>query len=390
MSHLSELIEELCPNGVETFEKIGDFLEYEQPTKYLVKDTNYSDEYETPVLTAGQTFILGYTNETEGIYPASKYNPVIIFDDFTTAFQWVDFPFKAKSSAMKILKAREGANCEIRYLYHLMQTIKFTPEGHKRHWIGTYSQIEIPLPPLPVQREIVKILDNFTELTAELTAELELRKKQYAYYRDKLLSFEGEDVRWVTLGEVCKKVCSGGTPTSTVSEYYGGDIPWLRTQEVDFKNIQNTSMFITKEGLENSSAKWIPENCVIVAMYGATVGKVAINKIPVTTNQACCNLEIDESLANYRFVFHFLSSKYEYIKSLGKGSQTNINAQIVKGIQIPLPPLDEQQRIVDILDKFDALVNDLNDGIPAEIEGRKKQYEYYREKLLTFKRIDNS
>ena len=193
MSHLQDLIEELCPEGVETFEKIGDFLEYEQPTSYIVKDTNYSDEYETPVLTAGQTFILGYTDETEGIYPASKDNPVIIFDDFTTAFQWVDFPFKAKSSAMKILKEREGSNCLIRYLYHLMQTIKFTPEGHKRHWISTYSQIEIPLPPLLVQREIVRILDQLSELTAklraELMAEIELRDKQYEYYREKLLSF---------------------------------------------------------------------------------------------------------------------------------------------------------------------------------------------------------
>ena len=182
---------------VTQFEKIGDFLEHEQPTKYLVKDTNYSDEYEIPVLTAGQTFILGYTNETNGIYPASKDNPVIIFDDFTTAFQWVDFPFKAKSSAMKILKAREGSACLIRYLFYLMQTIKFTPEGHKRHWIGTYSQLEIPLPPLEEQQRIVTILDKFDALVNDLKfgipAEIEGRKKQYEYYREKLLSFKSVD-----------------------------------------------------------------------------------------------------------------------------------------------------------------------------------------------------
>ena len=102
MTKLEKLIEELCPNGVE-YVNIGDVVEYEQPTKYIVKSTDYNDDFEIPVLTAGQTFILGYTNEKDGIYKASKENPVIIFDDFTGAFKWVDFEFKVKSSAMKIL-----------------------------------------------------------------------------------------------------------------------------------------------------------------------------------------------------------------------------------------------------------------------------------------------
>ena len=186
------------------------------------------------------------------------------------------------------------------------------------------------------------------------------------------------------MGEVAKKISSGGTPKTGVDEYYNGDIPWLRTQEVNFGEIWDTGVKITEEGVKNSSAKWIPANCVIVAMYGATVGRVGINKIPLTTNQACANIELDENVLNYRYLFHYLSSRYEYIKSLGTGSQTNINAQIVKSLPIPIPPLSEQARIVAILDKFDTLTQSISDGLPREIELRQQQYAYYREMLLGF------
>ena len=188
----------------------------------------------------------------------------------------------------------------------------------------------------------------------------------------------------LTIEDICNKITSGGTPNSKNSSYYGGNIPWLRTQEVDFRAIEKTEMFITEEGYKNSSAKWIPEKCVIVAMYGATVGKVAYNKIPLTTNQACCNLEITADLANYKYVYYWLVNKYEYIKSLGQGSQTNINAQIVSDLKIILPSIEKQKSIVETLDKLDTLCNDLTSGLPAEIEARKKQYEYYRDKLLSF------
>ncbi len=250
------------------------------------------------------------------------------------------------------------------------------------------EKIQIPIPPLPAQEEIVRILDAFTELTTELTTELSARKKQYNYYRDQLLSFEEGEVEWKTLGDVAKKISSGGTPQTGVWEFYDGDIPWLRTQEINFEEIWDTGIKITEAGLKNSSAKWIPANCVIVAMYGATVGKIGINKIPMTTNQACANIELDENIANYQYVFHFLSSQYKYIKSLGSGPQTNINAQIVKKIQIPIPPLAEQERIVAILDKFDALTNSISEGLPREIELRQKQYEYYRELLLSFPKAE--
>ncbi|WP_256340620.1 restriction endonuclease subunit S, partial [Escherichia coli] len=204
-------------------------------------------------------------------------------------------------------------------------------------------------------------------------------------YLEKLL--DGVEFEWKPLEDISIKISSGGTPKTGVSEFYDGDIPWLRTQEVNFCDIWDTEVKITESGVKNSSAKWIPKNCVIVAMYGATVGKIGINKIPMTTNQACANIQLNEEVAHYRYVFHFLCSQYTYIKSLGTGSQTNINAQIVKNIKIPIPCPDNpekslaiQSEIVRILDKFTALTAELT----AELNMRKKQYNYYRDRLLSF------
>lgn len=172
---------------------LNGLLKYEQPTKYLVSSKDYDDSYPTPVLTAGKTFILGYTNETEGIYPASEEEPVIIFDDFTTAFKWVEFPFKAKSSAMKILTLKSGTNSLFKYVYYAMQCIVYNSSDHARQWISKYSNIEIPLPSLEEQQRIVDILDRFDALTSSLSeglpAELAARRSQYEYYRDQLLTF---------------------------------------------------------------------------------------------------------------------------------------------------------------------------------------------------------
>ncbi|MCD8457685.1 restriction endonuclease subunit S [Xylella taiwanensis] len=256
--------------------------------------------------------------------------------------------------------------------------------------VGTLDQVKAPLPPLEVQREIVKMLDTFTQLHAELHAELHARRRQYTYYRDALLTFgERTDVdasiRWMTLGEICKSVSSGGTPLSTRTDYYGGDIPWLRTQEVRYTDILDTEIKITEKGLKESAAKWIPANCVIVAISGATAARSAINKIPLTTNQHCCNLEVDPTQANYRYVFHWVSKEYERLKALGQGARADLNSGIIKSYAIPIPPLEEQARIVAILDRFDALVNDISFGLPAEIQARRQQYAYYRDRLLTFK-----
>ena len=191
-------------------------------------------------------------------------------------------------------------------------------------------------------------------------------------------------MEWKTLGKIAKKVSSGGTPLSTQAEYYDGEIPWLRTQEVTFTEIFRTEMKITQQGLKNSSAKWIPENCVIIAISGATAGRSAINKIPLTTNQHCCNIEVNENIAYYRYVFHWVSSQYEQIKSLGRGARCDLNASIIKNYPIPIPDLETQAQIIAILDKFDTLTHSISEGLPREIELRQKQYEYYRERLLNF------
>ncbi|GAA7359277.1 restriction endonuclease subunit S [Helicobacter pylori] len=190
---LKSLLQTLAPKGVE-FRKLGEVLEYDQPNKYCVTSKEFDKSYPTPVLTAGKTFILGYTNEKDNIYQASKNAPVIIFDDFTTATQWVDFPFKVKSSAMKILLPK-NPTINIRFIFFYMQTIPYNISGeHTRQWISRYSQITIPIPPLEIQQEIVKILDQFlaltTDLLAGIPAEIEARKKQYEYYREKLLTFK--------------------------------------------------------------------------------------------------------------------------------------------------------------------------------------------------------
>ena len=193
-----------------------------------------------------------------------------------------------------------------------------------------------------------------------------------------------DGVEYTIIDKVCKKISSGGTPNTSHGEYYNGSIPWLRTQEVDWIDILDTGVKITNEGLQNSSANWVPKNCVIVAMYGATAAKVAINKIPLTTNQACCNLQVDESKAVYRYVYYWLSNKYNVLKKLGQGSQSNINAKTVRNFPIPLPPLPVQREIVLILDNFTELTAELTVELTAELTARKKQYEFYRGSLLSF------
>lgn len=185
---------ELAKVGFE-WKSLGEVANYEQPTKYLVKSKDYDDDFKTPVLTAGKTFVLGYTNETNGIYQASK-NPVIIFDDFTTANKWVDFDFKAKSSAMKMISSVDENQFLLKYIYYWLNTL---PSGlvdgdHKRQWISNFANIKIPIPPLSVQSQIVAILDTFDTLTQSISEglpkEIKLRQTQYEYYREQLLNFK--------------------------------------------------------------------------------------------------------------------------------------------------------------------------------------------------------
>lgn len=161
-----------------------------------------------------------------------------------------------------------------------------------------------------------------------------------------------------TIGEICTRICSGGTPSKTRLDYYeGGDIPWLNTGEINFNQIRSTEICITKDGLNNSSAKWIHPNSVIVAMYGATAGKAAISKIALTTNQACCNLEVNEALADYLYVYYWFQNEYQHIASLASGgAQQNLSVRTIKSLVIELPSIKDQHAVATVLSAIDNLI----------------------------------
>lgn len=388
MSRLEELIQEYCPDGVE-YVRIGSIVKYEQPGKYIVHSTDYSDSFSTPVLTAGQSFILGYTAEEDGHYIASEENPVIIFDDFTGAFKWVDFEFKVKSSAMKILTANK-TKTTIRYVYHLMGKLNFTSTEHKRLWIATFSEFLVPLPPLPVQEEIVRILDSFTQLTTELQekldAELQARKKQYEYYRDDLLIFDSA-IKKVRLGDICSVITKGTTPKS----YTKTGIAFVKTEAFDGTRIVPERLSYVDEETHTTFLRRsiLEENDILVTIAGATIGKCAMvpkEILPANTNQALAIIRLAKGNSP-KYVMYLLQSDLmkQYMQKNIKGSaQPNLNLKQLNDFIIPLPPLSVQERLVHILDNFEAICSDLNIGLPAEIQARQKQYEYYRDKLLTF------
>ena len=187
-------------------------------------------------------------------------------------------------------------------------------------------------------------------------------------------------MNWNTIcvGDVCKYTTSGGTPRSSVTSYYEPPtVPWLKTKEVNYCRIYQTESYISQEGLDNSSAKLIPENSVIVAMYGQgdTAGRVAINKIPVSTNQACCNLIIDPEKADYEFVYYALSTLYEKLVSLKNGgAQPNLNAQIIRSVEIPFPPLETQHKIAAFLSAYDDLIENNQKQIKLLEEAAQRLY----------------
>ena len=187
-----------------------------------------------------------------------------------------------------------------------------------------------------------------------------------------------QEWRTYRIGDICKRVCSGGTPKSTEPSYYDGEIPWLNTKEINFNRISSTEKHITQSGLDNSSAKWIDKNSVIVAMYGATAAKVAINTIPLTTNQACCNLSIDETKAAYRFVYYWLCSHYTELASLANGgAQQNLNAQQIKDFEIKLPEIQTQQKIADLLWSIDNKIicnKSINDNLEQQAQALYKSW----------------
>ena len=356
--------------------QLGDLLDYEQPTRYIVSSTDYDDTYDTPVLTAGQTFILGYTNETKGIYKASKSNPVIIFDDFVTSFYLVDFDFKVKSSALKILKPKKGVN--IYYVYYAMLGINFVPKEHARHWISKYSLFEISYPSLAKQQEIVSHLDTFTTLISNLESELDMRRKQYEHYRNQLLDFEGvEGVEWKTLGDI--------------APYRKARIEYSLLNTHNYVSVEN--LLQMKKG--KTDAEKVPSegNAIKYEIGDILVGNIRpyLKKIWMAEYVGGTNGDVlvfgikDKNILISKYLFYLLSSDtfFEYDNQHAKGGKMpRGDKSMIEKYLVPIPSPKTQREIVEKLDAFENLIESLE----QEIKLRKQQYEYYREKLLTFEK----
>ncbi|MBV1710192.1 MAG: restriction endonuclease subunit S [Erysipelothrix sp.] len=380
MSKVEELIERLCPFGV-GFSSIKEVAVV--GTGSSNRDQNIEDGI-YPFYVRSKKVLKSdkYLFDDEAIIIPGEGGVGDVFHYINGKYDLHQRAYRIKFISSKVItKFAYYVFIELFKEYIMMNAVSATVTSIRKPMIENFK---IPIPPLEIQQEIVRILDTFTTLEAELEA----RKKQYEWYRRGLFG-HNENLTYSTLGSISTRTYSGSTPLANSPDYYGGEIPWLRTQEVRFNRIYDTEMKITEKALKETSVKWIPENCVIIAISGATAGRSAINKIPLTTNQHCCCLEIDQKLANYRYVFHWVSSQYEKLKSLGQGARSDLNSSIIKGYPIPLVEIREQERIADILDSFDILVNDISCGLPAEITARRKQYEYYRNKLLTFKEVNH-
>ena len=365
------------------WKKLGDLLDYEQPTSYLVNSTEYDESYDVPVLTAGQSLLLGYTNETEGIYQASKTNPTIIFDDFTTSFHWIDYKFKVKSSAMKMLRPKKDVN--FRYVYYAMLGINFVPGGHQRHWISKYSNLEIPIPSLSEQQRIVSILDTFTSSISNLKQQIEERRKQYEYERDLLLDLEGkEGVEMKKLGEVCE-IKNGYTPSTKKPEFWeNGSIPWFTLEDIrkNGRILSDAIKHITPTGVKKSGL--FPQNSIIVSTT-ATIGEYALITRDFLCNQQISCISVKEATRGKllpKYLYYLSNSIGNWCKKNvnGGGSLLIVSTGKLNNLFIPLPPLSTQSRIVSILDTFEQSIANLEEQLAM----REKQYEYYRNQLLTF------
>lgn len=387
-------LEKLLDGVAVNFLPLGDVTNYEQPTKYLVAAKNYSDDFDTPVLTAGKTFILGYTDESEGIYRASEH-PVIIFDDFTTANKWVDFDFKAKSSAMKMITSKDNEKFLLKYIYYWLNTLpnELIDGDHKRQWIGNYSNKLIPIPcqdnpkkSLEIQAEIVRILDAMTAHTAELTAELTARKKQYNYYRDKLLSFEDGEVKWKKLIDACDYVdYRGKTPKKTEKGIFLVTAKNIRMGYIDYTASEE---FVSPEDYSLIMRRGLPRKGDILITTEAPCGFVAqADRENIALAQRVIKYRSKDKKLSNDFIKHYLISSHFQKKLMNAATGSTVKG--IKGstlhqLTIPIPSEEVQSRIVTILDKLDALTNSITEGLPREIELREKQYAYYRDLLLSF------
>lgn len=402
MTKLDELIQEYCPDGVE-YKRLGDIATISRGGSFQKKDYT---ENGIPCIHYGQIYMhyglfaektLSYiSDEVAQKQKFAEPGDIIMavtsenIDDVCKCMAWLGKEKVAVSGHTAII--RHSINPK--YLVYWLHSSAFYQQKAKiAH--GTkvievapvkLADVILPVPPLPVQREIVRILDNFTELTEglnrELAAELTARKKQYAYYRDKLLTFGDvrvgvtSDVIRRTLGEVCKISAGGDAPKDSMSK-----------QKTEKYSVPIISNGIGENALYGyTDAPKVEEPAVTVAARG-TIGYAEYRDYPFyPIIRLLTAIPKDSTVVNTKYLYYCLQGK-QY--SVPIGGIPQLTAPELKKVEIPIPSLDVQNRIVQVLDNFDAVCTDLSSGLPAEIEARQKQYEYYRDKLLTFKTMSN-
>lgn len=343
--------------------ELGELLPFEQPTAYIVKSTDYCDAYATPVLTAGKSFILGKTNETDGIFDQL---PVIIFDDFTTATQFVNFRFKVKSSAMKILHINTDLVIP-KYIFYRLQIIQFDHSTHKRYWIQSYSKIKVLIPPLDEQFRIVaRIEELFSELDKAVDT-LKTTKEQLAVYRQAVLkdAFDNAQAmceRFTPIEELLvtdRKGMSTG-PFGTMlkkHEHKTTGVPMLGIENIDSgKFIDGNKIFVTPEKAAELKSFALKSGDIIISRSG-TVGELCV--VPprmegalLSTNLMRVSLDCQKVLPEY-FIYLFQSKGIvlDQVKELCKGStRIFLNQTILKQIQFPIPNVHEQLQIINTIE----------------------------------------
>ena len=382
-SKLDELLRELCPDGVE-YKELQEILKIKNGSDYKA----YS-EGDIPVYGSGgiMTYIDRYVyNKPSVLIPRKGSIDKLYYVD--TPFWNVDTIFYTEINT-DLAMPRYVYHCLLREHLEQYNTAGGVPTLTQK----VLNKVQIPLPPLPVQREIVRILDKFTELIADLTAELTARKKQYEFYRDKLLTISNEQVAMCNLGDICESIADGdhmpppkadtGIPFITISNI-------TEYNKIDFSN----TMFVPHAYYDALAEKRKPQKgdvlYTVVGSYGIPVCIEEDSEFVFQRHIAI--LRPKKQIVKPRYMFHAMQSsafKAQADKTAKGVAQKTIGLAALAAMKLPVPSLDVQSRIVNVLDNFDAICSDLKIGLPAEIEARKKQYEFYREKLLAFHEISN-
>lgn len=389
MSRIDDLIVKYCPNGIE-YVSLGKSCEISTGKGITTKDVNNDGVF--PIISGGV--------KPMGFYDKYNRNENTVTIARAGTAGYVDFiqkKFWLNDKCFSIIPLAEYAKkIHTKFMFYYLKNkeveiIQMKSTGSVPT-INTQkvSKILIPVPPLPVQQEIVRILDSFSELEKELEKELDVREKQYEYYRNQLLSF-GErgncthSVKWIKLGDVAE-IYDG---THTTPRYTESGIKFVSVENIN--DLYATTKYISTEDYNKYKTK--PRiNDVFMTRIGS-IGSCAIvdknEDLAYYVSLALIRPNTEQILSKYiKYIIESKIGKKELAKrTLMTAVPIKINLSEIGKIQIPLPPLSEQERIVAILDKFDALVNDISIGLPAEIDARRKQYEYYREKLLTFPKV---